>query len=406
MKRPFGRRVRWFGFATAMVLLTTRIFAVGLAQSSDEDRQRALHLLWEEAKAGAALPLLEKLAKERPNDGLISFSYGFALVAKVRLLKNAAERKQTRIEARKWLSKAADLGINDPVLKSLLEAIPPDGGNDEVFSAVQAADEAMRDGEELYVKGSFLEAAKAYERALQADPKLYEAALYAGDMYFKGGQNVKAAEWFARAVQVNPDRETAYRYSATPFLRDGKLDDAKTRYIDAVIAEPYNRLTWSGLSQWASAAGIQLGHPRIDIPTSVKSGGGNNINITIDPKVDEDSSGNGAWMMYGLHRAQWKISEFAKAYPNEKAYRHSLREEVTALQGVVEAVKQRQKEKKIAELNPSLANLVKLSDEGLLEAYVLFAMADQGIAQDYALYRKDNREKLRRYLIEYVTARQ
>ena len=51
-----------------------------------------------------------------------------------------------------------------------------------------------------------------YQRALLLDPKLYEAALFIGDVYFKTADQVKAVEWFARAVAINPDRETAYRY--------------------------------------------------------------------------------------------------------------------------------------------------------------------------------------------------
>jgi tetratricopeptide (TPR) repeat protein len=392
-----------------VLLLTAALYGnVSAQDNADADRERALRLLWEESKAAAALPLLEKLATQRPNDGIIAFSYGFALLAKARLLKDAAARRQTRVESRKWLVKAADLGVREPLLKSLLESLPADGGNDAVFSAVKDADDAMRDGETLYVNGKFMEAAEAYQRALQFDPKLYEAALFAGDMYFKAGENTKAAEWFARATQINPDRETAYRYSATPFLRAGKLDEAKIRYIEAVIAEPYNRLSWSGLGQWAEAAGVRLSHPRIEIPSSVKAGDGGDVKVTIDPKVvdsNSSSTGTAAWMMYGIHRANWKLKEFAKTYPNETSYRHSLREESAALRGVVESVRIQLKEKKITQLDPSLANLVKLSDEELLEPFILFALADDGIAKDYSEYRKSNRDKLRRYLVQYVTAR-
>ena len=52
--------------------------------------------------------------------------------------------------------------------------------------------------------------------------------------------------------------------------------------------------------------------------------------------------------------------------------------------------------------DPSLATLVKLNDEGLLEPYVLLTRADAGIARDYATYRKGHRDKLRSYMDEYV----
>jgi hypothetical protein len=50
----------------------------------------------------------------------------------------------------------------------------------------------------------------------------------------------------------------------------------------------------------------------------------------------------------------------------------------------------------------STANLLKLQEAGFLEAYILLALADQGIAQDYLPYREKNRDKIRRYLSEFV----
>jgi hypothetical protein len=73
---------------------------------------------------------------------------------------------------------------------------------------------------------------------------------------------------------------------------------------------------------------------------------------------------------------------------------------------MAESVESQLKDGKLKEssLDASIANLLKLHREGLIEAYVLLAMADEGIARDYAEYRKNNRDKLRRYLNDYVTA--
>ena len=64
------------------------------------------------------------------------------------------------------------------------------------------------------------------------------------------------------------------------------------------------------------------------------------------------------------------------------------------------------KEGRIKQLDPMLARLIELHDEHLIEPYVLFAMADQGIAEDYTAYRKTNRNRLRTYLLDYVSATQ
>jgi tetratricopeptide (TPR) repeat protein len=387
-------------------ILLTLPAPISAQDTQDPERAKALNLLWDQSRPEEALPLLANLAKTRTNDGIVMFSYGFALLAHAKLLKDAEARKQGRLEARRYFLKAQELGVKEPLLKSLLETVPADGGKDDLFSENKEADGLMRDGEMLFVRGDFAGAAEAYQRALKADPKLYDAALFAGDMYFKLDQNDTAATWYAKAIEINPDRETAYRYSATPLLKANKLNEARQRYIEAVIAEPYNRMTWSGLNQWAERAGVQLSHPRVEIPKSVTQLKDNKMTINLDPKMmgdKSDETGLSAWMFYGITRAAWSTSEFAKAFPNEKAYRHSLREETAALSGVVDTVKQQQKEKNIKQLDPSLTNLVKLSDDGLLEPFILYALVDEGISHDYPGYRKANRDKLRRYLMEYVT---
>ncbi len=112
-------------------------------------------------------------------------------------------------------------------------------------------------------------------------------------------------------------------------------------------------------------------------------------------KKDDGSS---AWLVYGVTRAGWQ-KEFVKKFPNEKAYRHSLAEELDALQSVVRLAAA---DKKTKNLSPSLLKLKELNDKGLLESYILLARADQGISQDYVEYLKTNREKLRRYVVEYI----
>ena len=112
-------------------------------------------------------------------------------------------------------------------------------------------------------------------------------------------------------------------------------------------------------------------------------------------------------MIYGLMRAAWTTNDyekFKKEYPGEKTYRHSLREEAFALRAVVESVRNQQKDGKVKQLSQDLQLLVQLEEAGLLESYVLFARADDGIARDYVEYRKANRDKLRRYLAEYLTS--
>jgi hypothetical protein len=183
-------------------------------------------------------------------------------------------------------------------------------------------------------------------------------------------------------------------------MKQGKYDQARDRYIEAYITEPYNRFSVSGLTQWAQATSTSLAHPRIDIPTTVTfdEKGDAKINLDASALLSGKDDGSTAWIVYGATRSGWRKEKFAKNFPEEKTYRHSLAEEADALRSVLSLAA----DKKVNSLNPSLARLKKLDSEGLLEAYILLARADEGIAKDHPAYLKQNRDKLRRYAVDYI----
>jgi tetratricopeptide (TPR) repeat protein len=224
-------------------------------------------------------------------------------------------------------------------------------------------------------------------------------AIREGKAAFAAGDFPKACEWFARAVSIEPDRETAYRYWGDSLMKQGKATEAGDKFVEAYIAEPYSRLARVAFVSWAEKVHIKLAHPSVDIPTNINRKD-KDTTITLDANMlsggKNDNGAAAAWMMYGIIRAGWQ-SEFAKEYPDEKTYRHSLKEEVAALRGALEAVKKRDKN-----LDPSLQVLRKLEKEGLLESFVLLALPDEGIAKDFVPYRKSNIENLRRYVKQYV----
>jgi tetratricopeptide (TPR) repeat protein len=410
---PSFNSLRASSAVVLLCLLLSLTAARAAAQEAMQDygaqRARAFQLT-EQSRFTEALPLLEKLAAAQPTDGEVVFMLGFATLATSELVKDMETRKQTRVRARNSIQRAKELGYEHPLVQQLLDAIPPDGSVEGKFSRNPQADEAMRQGEAFFVHGDLDKALAAYQRALQLDPQLYVAALFVGDMYNKKGQPEQSGEWFARAVAINPDQELAYRYWGIGLTKQGKMQEARDKFVESFITEPYNSLARNGLIEWAQVNNVALAHPKIEIPTSVTSSSPGDIKVTLDTKMlDKDNDdGSAAWTMYGLARASWMsgktgLSEkFAKQFPNEKTYRHSLAEEMDAFRLVISGVNEQLKQKKIKQLHPSLATLIKLNDAGVLESYILMARADEGIAQDYSSYRKSNRDKLRRYMIEYV----
>src|SRR5688572_4755958 len=365
----------------------------GQTESTGELKRRASELL-KENKYTEALPILEKIASAEPNDGETQFFLAFALLGQAQNTKDDVVRKALRVRARNAFVKAKSLKYDEPKLDALILSLPEDGSDSPGFTSNAKANKLMEEGEALFSQGKPDEALKKYQEALELDPKLYHAALFSGDIYLQKQDYAKAETWYQKAIAIDPDKETAYRYSATPLMKQRKTDEARDRYIEAFITEPYNRFARAGLIQWGQATQTSLAHPDIEIPTNVTfdDKGDAKVNLDASALLGGKEDGSFAWISYGTTRSGWRKEKFAKTFPNEKAYRHSLAEEAEALRSVLSIATA---EKQTKKLSPSLATLKKLDEEGLLEAYILLARPDDGIAHDHPAYLKQNRVKLR-----------
>jgi tetratricopeptide (TPR) repeat protein len=285
----------------------------------------------------------------------------------------------------------------------MMANIDPDAP--DTFAQGSPAQALMNEAEKAFSAGDYQTAMTKYVAAAAADPHLYVAALYAGDAAFHQHDLPTAAQWFARAIAIDPNRETAYRYWGDAILLLGNDPEAaKNKFIDAVVAEPYSRLSWQGLQQWAVRQKAVLSSPRIDRPAAptVDPNNPKNITINIDPDTTDETKhpGGSAWVVYSLCRAGYHGDQFKKQFPNEKEYRHTLQEEDGCLTMVVTGLGERKL--KPQDLDESLRNLLEVYDAGMLDCWILINGADQGIVQDYAAYRDAHRQLLHDYLARFV----
>jgi len=369
---------------------------------NDPDRQQAFEA-FEQHKMPEAVPLLEKVVAKYPRDVVAHERLGVALLSRSATYTDPEKRNADRIQARNELLRARALGDNSDLCNTLLAAIPEDG-RDASFSDGTEAGDAMNRGEAAFAKGNWDEAIKEYSRALQLDPKNYLAAVNIGDTYFNQKQMDKAGEWFAAAVKIDPDQEIAYRYWGDALMAQGKMKEARTKFIEGFVAYPYRQTSWNGLHSWTTRNHLEFKEIPIQLPAGPTFNDKGNTTINIDASTlgKKNDSAGPAWIMYPMERTLWRNEKFAKEYPQEKTYRHSVKEEVAALSLAVNVFQELQAKKKDKSPDPGLTLLSQFKSEGLLESYVLLLKPDQGVAQDYPGYRAAHREKLMEFMDKYV----
>jgi tetratricopeptide (TPR) repeat protein len=369
--------------------------------SPRDDRRKALELSFQHRDL-EALPLLEALAKAVPGDKEVQERLAFALMAKS-VTVGPDEGAGLRRRARAIVLGLKKSGPISELGELLAEGIPADGALPN-FSTQSKAEAAMKEGESAFVRRDFDAARRAYQRALRLDPHLYSAPLFVGDTYFVQGRLAEARTWFNRAVLIDPNKETAHRYLGDAQAKAGFAAAARLSYLDAVLAEPYSRAPWMALARWAKDNKVNLAHPRI-VPEELDNGRDDQKGAgPVKPPADasEPDDGRSHWHRYAESRAAWAEGRFKRTFPKEAAYRHSLPEETDALRQVASAIAVDVKASRIKKPHPCFASLIRLADEGLLDAYVLYARPDNGIAQDYATYRATHGGELREYLMRYV----
>ena len=351
--------------------------------------------LFQNQQFAEAIPHFEILVKGIPDSAEVRFMYGFSLVAKSKQTKDTNEAKSLSAKALEQFLKAKELGLKSDSNEALIGLLSgkPAEASEPMYSLNKEAEKYMMEGESLFAQSNYKEALKSFEKALALDPKIYQAAVSGGDCYVSLSDWENAEKWYQKAIAIDPERETAYRYSATPFMQQKKYDIARDRYVEAYITEPYSSMSPRGISQWAGVTGAKLSKPAIERP-EIKFDASGKATATT-PISAADASAR-PWLAYVTTREAWKREKFAKTYPKETAYRHSVQEEVEALRAVIAAAKEQKSAGAQFEL------LAKMDSDGVLEAYVLLSEPDDDLAGEHSAYLKNNRPKLRLYFVNYV----
>jgi Flp pilus assembly protein TadD len=371
--------------------------------ASDQQKREKAVALFGQGKRLEALPLLEELVQKNPRDGELLADLGASLIEHAATLADQDAAAKERFRAKDLVEKAWASGNASPLVENLRQLLRDlDAKGAITFSDNPAVDRVMNAGEAAFAQRDFDAALTAYAKALELEPTNYSATLFTANTYDRKRDLARAGEWYERAMRLDPDIETAFRYDADMLARQGDMARARSMLIHAAVAEPYNKIVWREIRAWALINHTAFKLVYLPIPPAAKDG---SIQ-TADPASRQPPQVLSAWRAYHSVIADWREgSKFAKQFPQDAEYRHSLAEEseaLTAAARVLQTLKQDDKSAELVTGDTVAGLLLKLYEADLIDPYVLFSLGDDGIARDYTAYRAANRSKLEAYMDRFV----
>jgi hypothetical protein len=401
-----------------------------VAHEANFDAERAqANQLYQAGKLLDALPLYEDLCRQDQANPAFAERHGAGLLTKVRTVSDPKQQQAMYTEGMGELMRAEKLGDDSPFVTNMLSAysktpmgllvggpmgaLPLTVGY--YYNGSPQAQPLIQQGEAAFNHNDLTTALKYYLAAAAADPSLYSAALFAGDVYFRLNDYSNAGAWFAKAIAIDPDRETAYRYWGDALMHAGDNAGALVKYEQAMAAEPYTRSTMGGLQQWAALTHTALLNPRIRRPYMPHANG----KVTNADQFAETGDGRSSWLVYAQSRMarnpnvivifdEWVMGGATPNTPQfnfvPNGYVHTLAEEVEAINAMLADVKKNLAAGTVTEekLLPELKTLLKIQKDQMLEPFILLSFNDAGLSHGYPEYRAAHREQVVAYIDRYL----
>ena len=208
-------------------------FRVGFAQTLKEATAQLLN-----GNYNAAIPLLERLSRDRPNDLSLIQQLGLSYVAAGRsaeglaLLHGALERDPDNLETHLRLA-SAYVNTQD-FAQGLAHAERAVALSPELGRAHETK------GMALWRGGRPREALESFRLALRYDPRNVSSHIWLGWILIEGGRFNEALPHFTSALKRNPMLADAFVGVGIVNLQRGQLDDADQALQRAAKLEPNN----------------------------------------------------------------------------------------------------------------------------------------------------------------------
>jgi tetratricopeptide (TPR) repeat protein/CHAT domain-containing protein len=213
-------------------------------------------------------------AEELFKQGVDNYEFGY-LESALACYEKVIEMQPDFYEA--WIdrSKVLDrLGRYQEATTNYYTAIALQSGNNKVFTQ-QEAKELFNQGVDRYDVGDLEGAIAAYEKALEIDPKYYDAWNNLGNALKDLGRYSEAKAAFEKALEINPKFDYAWNGLGNALNNLNRYSEAKAAFEKALEIDPKFDYAWNGLGNTLKG----LGRYNEAIAAYEKA-------LEIDPKFD------------------------------------------------------------------------------------------------------------------------
>jgi tetratricopeptide (TPR) repeat protein len=193
-----------------------------------------------------------------------------------------------------------------------------------------------------------------------------------GEMLLKRGAYEQAFDLYSKVLTWDGADSDALVGLARCHLRMGRLDEARTALVDAVIYDRLNLSAWSGLSMVAEIADLSIANRAAPDLGMVRKVRGRHYMIAVDESLKDCPVQAAAWITYASERAVWRYEGKYKTHFGSGSYKNTYEEDIDCYMVLAAAWKTLAQQDSLACDRAYLDYLSRVADDGYLVSHVLF----------------------------------
>ena len=274
----------------------------------------------------------------------------------------------------------------------------------------------MAEGEELYDKKQYAEAAVRYRKMIELDANDAIAHLLYGDVFFFGHSDyAAAAAEYRKALAIDATNPMAHFFSANALVRINRPDDARADVVAALAYNPVYESLYKVLDAETNAFGVRPpARHRFDPPRGYL-GKPDGKGITIYGGDD------GEWLSYAICKAVLRNEPGARkeVLGDAEEVEASFDEERACAAAYVDGNLNRTRAKlekaagkspvsdaDVRTAAPPLArHLAEVMENGLFDGYVAFEILGQRCPIASLMYPDELHREVEKYVARYVVVK-